>query len=703
MSDIENSAGGEGVPYAPLPASDDETSSNASDPSINADLHHAIGGRLCNEMLWQHVLYSLSSAYVGYQLWKVLSKPSDYLASDWNELRDNYHHLEILSFIDLRASWCTGVLPSLIWQIVSGFEEFLYGQWLDPEQVDDNTYWGMCLKKLPISLLSSQRSSEFEGINSANRSCGNVLSTLGYLMSSSRNWYTRYHWNNVINNPDQRPVYQDHWLSYRRSHFLRIMATLLLAFPVLMCVVFSYPWANYHSNFTTILNDAPPDAPISFWGWVHRFFPDLSSLKVINNLLPASVCWLSVLLLYSSLKVLDASYFLLNYQSNKSIDIRVKNQGRFFPAIEQAASTAIVVSLVFFFPIITGVWLCSTSEAGGIEVYLKELIAGDDQHGFLALALGWISQLPQVHHSNEPTLCFNHSVSMDISPWTNLTSVCIESFDFSQYVKVARWEYMFLAAWGEEKIPEPWSASFVYRGTDAMGIEQAGVLDVSRDQIGIFPFINLGEVTLIEEFGVYPIASILFYFSATLFLCSKTSVSWANQKVMPIYQSMVSAVDNYKLVFFVPAFFIMVVLSKCLGGDINNLNSQLSPQAENFWSVFVSLLGVWKDPDWSNVAGFDAISIDVWFSADLLLVMWLIAITVPSVFKQVIFFKENGGGALDAESVTIRSDRSSDDCSSNGDIPGSFSNLRTALLSSEDSQPLATHDDGNRLEVMIGR
>ena len=253
MSDIENSGGGEGVPYTPLPASDDEASSNASDLPLNADLDRAIGGRLSNEMLWQLALYSLSGGYVGYHLWKVFNKPSDYLAADWNELRDNYHHLEILSFIDLRASWCTGVLPSLIWQIVSGFEEFLYGQWLDPEQVDDHTYWGMCLKRLSLSLLSLQHPSELEGVNQADQSYGSVLSTLGYLISSSRNWYTRYHWNNVIHNPGQREVYQDNWLSYRRSHFLRIMATLLMAFPVLLCVVFSYPWANYASNFTTIL------------------------------------------------------------------------------------------------------------------------------------------------------------------------------------------------------------------------------------------------------------------------------------------------------------------------------------------------------------------------------------------------------------------------------------------------------------------
>ncbi|MAR84117.1 MAG: hypothetical protein CMF55_04935, partial [Legionellales bacterium] len=581
MSDIENSGRDEDLPYARLPASDDEAPSNASDLPLNADLHHAIGGRLSNEMLWQLVLYSLSGGYVGYHLWKVFNKPSDYLAADWNELRDNYHHLEILSFIDLRASWCTGVLPSLIWQIVSGFEEFLYGQWLDLEKVDDNTYWGMCLKRLPLSLVSPQRQSELEGINQADQSYGNVLSTLGYLMSSSRNWYTRYHWNNLINNPSQREVYQDEWLSYRRSHFLRIMATLLFAFPVLLCVVFSYPWANYASNFTTILNDAPPDAPSSFWGWVHRFFPDLSSLKVMNNLLPASICWMSVLWMYSTLKVVDAGYFLLNYFAKGSIDIQQQAEGEIFPVIEQSASTALVGSLLLFIPV-TALWLCSTTKGGGIEVYLGELINDDDRRDLLAVALGWIRQLPQVNHGAQPTLCFNQTVSFNLSPWTNLTHVCIESFEFSQYVDVTRGRDMYLAAWGETKLPVPWSASFVYQGMDALGVEQTGVWNVSRQQVGIFPFMNLGEVTLLEELGVYPIASVLFYLTAPVFKYSSASLLWADQYVMPIYQRIVSAIDQYKLIFFVPAFFMMVVLSKCLGGDMDHLNSQLSPQAENF-------------------------------------------------------------------------------------------------------------------------
>ncbi|MBV53647.1 MAG: hypothetical protein CL816_06255 [Coxiellaceae bacterium] len=604
MSDFENrGTSDDTLAYIPLSESDDPESvqdegSSENHTSEEGSSKYNLDSRLCNEMLWQCGLYSLSGSYVAYYLWKVMDSPSDYLVADWSELHDHYHHLKVLSFIDLRASWCTGVLPSLMWQMISSLETLLYGDWFDPEKIDTNTYLGRCLKAIPVS----------------------------WPLSQLRDFYTRYHWNRIIENPEQRALSQQNWLSYRRSHFLRIMATLLFSFPVLLCVVFSCSWANFHSNFTTILNDAPPDAPSSFSGWVYRFFPNLSSLKVINNLLPASVCWLSVLVLYSSLKVLDASYFLFHHQFDEPIDISVKNQRRFFPAIEQAASTAIIISLLFFFPLITGVWLCSTSEGGGIEVYLNELIGGDSRHDLLALAFGWISQLPQVNHSNEPTLCFNQSVSFDTSPWTNLTSVCIESFDFSQYVKVTRWEYMYLAAWGEEKISEPWSASFAYRGIDTMGVEQAGVLDVSRDQINIFPFINLGEVTLIEEFGVYPIASILFYFSAALFLYSQASLSWANQTVMPIYQSMVTAIDNYKLVYFVPAFFIMVVCSKCLGNGINHLNSKLSPQAQNFWGVFYNLLDVCDigyDPDWNNVAGFDAISVDVWFSADLLLVIWL--------------------------------------------------------------------------------
>ncbi|HAG61758.1 MAG TPA: hypothetical protein DCL40_02530, partial [Coxiellaceae bacterium] len=93
---------------------------------------------------------------------------------------------------------------------------------------------------------------------------------------------------------------------------------------------------------------------------------------------------------------------------------------------------------------------------------------------------------------------------------------------------------------------------------------------------------NLGEVTLLEELGVYPIASVLFYLTAPVFKYSSASLLWADQYVMPIYQRIVSAIDQYKLIFFVPAFFMMVVLSKCLGGDMDHLNSQLSPQAENF-------------------------------------------------------------------------------------------------------------------------
>ncbi|HAG62226.1 MAG TPA: hypothetical protein DCL40_04920, partial [Coxiellaceae bacterium] len=124
---------------------------------------------------------------------------------------------------------------------------------------------------------------------------------------------------------------------------------------------------------------------------------------------------------------------------------------------------------------------------------------------------------------------------------------------------------------------------------------------------------------------------------------------------------------------------------------------QLSPQAENFWSVFETLLGVWKDPDWSNVAGFDAISIDVWFSADLLLVIWLTGITVSSVFKQVASPKKEGGVDINEESVTMMSHPSSDDGSLTEVSSDSLSSLRAALLNGEGSQPQNTHDDGSGL------
>ena len=78
MSDFENrGTSDDALAYIPLSESDDPESvqdegSSENHTSEEGSSKYNLDSRLCNEMLWQCGLYSLSGSYVAYYLWKVM-------------------------------------------------------------------------------------------------------------------------------------------------------------------------------------------------------------------------------------------------------------------------------------------------------------------------------------------------------------------------------------------------------------------------------------------------------------------------------------------------------------------------------------------------------------------------------------------------------------------------------------------------------
>ncbi len=509
-------------------------------------------------------------------------------------------------------------------------------------------------------------------------------------------------WKAYIPNDELREQWQSDWKHYRQARFLEVFAALLAVFPIIVYAVFREPWANQVSRFTTVLHESPPQvvdwqSPGSF---VDRFFPTLASSNVINNLLPASICWISILMSYAFMRAGDAFCFL-----SRHVDIKQPSR----PAartLQRLAAMSVVTTLLVSFVPFTAWWLCRKSEGGGIEVYLSRLMGEENQRDATALLAGWVSESHSASQYVNSTLCFNMSHWPLNITHPNATQGCIEpgSFEFIQSVAIRRWEGVLYAAWGYSEMPVPWKATMNYTLKNTTSVILANTWEVSEDHIFVFPFINLGEFTLFEEFGAYTFAVLLFYVSVVYEgLVAAVSHSgavnpyyhaWCND-AMDLYQKLMRVADDWKLWFIIPTFTVWVLGSKFLG--------EVSDAPSHFWEVFNALIiPKVKEPEWESVSAFDAIVVVVWFSADLLLTGWLVREAVKRWFERYQAGSEEDpslDSELDGQRHSLFSSRSSWGVSlhelkpSIADLLSFFGGDRTASKCSNVNDPLLEDGD----------
>ena len=548
----------------------------------------AVVNRVNFEIGLQSTLVGIAGAFVVYLYHPVISNSSNYVCGDWRTLRENKHYLDELSFYDLKASWAIGVLPAILIQIYNLVEYSLSSQW------SERVFQSPVFKYPVFSQVSSFRAA-----------------------------IIRQSWHQILPDKTERLHWQQRWQMCRQDHMLRITACLLVTFPVVLGLVFKQDWARQPSVFTTIFNEAPESSPNDLSGWVERFFPELVSLKIINNLLPASVCWIAILLQYVVLKGVQALHVVSNGATALS-----QQKSYLWRGIDQASVTAIIAAL-WSLPFVTLYWLLMPIKGGGVEAYLAELVHEESHKDLFSVSLGYLSQSSRISHPYHG-YCFNGGNNHTV-PLTNVTDICVEGFNFTEYVDTKRYKYILDAMWGNVKMSYPWSASFDLTGIDPLGELISFVKDVSRDQIGVFPFENVGELTLLEEFIIYPVACLTMYLSALWFSvetkCRSHSavMEWTEQRLLPLYRSMWNVIEVYKMPFFVILFTVFVMASNNLRNDDQSFD--LHAQAINFWSAFEKLLphALLLDPDYKHAAGFEVICINVWFIADLALVFWSFA------------------------------------------------------------------------------